>query len=603
MLLTWLDWSIIGAYLVFAIGLGVYFRKSASASVESYFLADRNFPWWLLGVSMVATTFAADTPLAVTGIIANGGISGNWFWWSLALSHLLVVVLVARFWRRTEVVTDAEVVELRYDGKGAVWLRGIKAFFFALAINCLIMGWVIRAMGKIMHSFVDWQVLLPSVYTLLQQVWPASWAISDAGEGVSTLILAVVALVYASLGGLRSVVVTDLVQFILAMGGAILLAVFAVDHVGGVGPMVDQLHALYPENADEILSFLPTTLSTSALFAFTVFVTVQWWAQHMSDGGGYFAQRILAAKDEDHGYRGTLLFTILHYLVRTWPWVLVGLVALIVFPMAPAPGISPDPEYARVLADREAAYPVLIARLLPAGLMGLMVASLMGAFMSTIDTHINWGSSYLVNDFYRRFLRPKAAGKELIIAAQVSSVLVLAVAVAVATQIHSIQTAWEVLTAMGAGLGLPHLLRWVWRRPSAWSELAALASATLTTAVVYWVTPELEYPAKLLWVVGISTASFFAVTFLGPRVSQAHLDAFFSKVRPAQGKGLLRVLAIWLAACALMVVSLFALHQLFVGNRLLGAVLTVSCAGVWIWMLRKGRSAPQTPVEDGSLPG
>ncbi len=591
MLLSWLDWTIILGYIALALGLGIYYRRIASKSVESFFLGDRQFPWWVVGVSMVATTFAADTPLAVTGIVAKDGVSGNWFWWSLALSHLLVVFLVARFWRRTEVVTDAEVVELRYDGKGAAWLRGIKALFFALFINCLIMGWVIRAMGKIVHSFLDWQTMAPNLYNSLQTQWPKGWAIADAGEGISTALLALFALFYASLGGLRSVVMTDLIQFAMAIVGAILLAVFAVDHVGGLQPLVEQIHTLYPADANEILAFLPTTLVGSAAFAFAVFVTVQWWAQHLSDGGGYFAQRILSAKDEDHGYRGTLLFTVLHYLLRTWPWVLVGLVAIVVFPLVPPAGVEPSGDYARVLSDREAAYPILLGRLLPSGLVGLVVASLVGAFMSTIDTHINWGSSYLVNDIYRRFIRPEASPRELMAVASFSSLLVLLLALAVATQIHSIQTAWEVFTALGAGLGLPHLLRWVWRRPSAWSEMAGLGGAAIATLLVYLLAPELSYPAKLLWIVGASVAAFFVVTFLAPPVSKEHLDRFFLKVRPLAGKALVVALSQWALACVVMVISLYALHQIFLGSLPVGLILGTLCGAYWLRMLLPQRSA------------
>ncbi|MBM4353361.1 MAG: Na+:solute symporter [Deltaproteobacteria bacterium] len=602
MQLAWIDWAIILGYLLFTVGTGFALRKLASKDMTSYFVGNRAFPWWLIGISMVATTFAADTPLAVTGIVAKDGISGNWFWWSLALSHLMVVFVLARLWRRTNVITDAEFIELRYDGKSATALRAFKAFFFALVTNCITMGWVIRAMGKIVHSFVRWEELSPGLYAWMAGWWPSKSAISDPGEGLSILIMAFVALFYASMGGLASVVVTDLVQFLLAMGGAIAFAWYAVDYVGGLDSLLERLHVIYPTRVDGILGFFPQGMTAAAAGAFVTYLTVQWWATHNSDGGGYFAQRLVAARDEHHAYRGTLLFALCHYLLRTWPWILVGLVALVVYPLVPAPGAEISSEYARVLGDREAAYPVLIAKLLPPGLMGLLAASLIAAFMSTIDTHINWGSSYLVNDVYARFLRPKASDKELVLAGRLATVLVLVVALAVTTQIDSVKGAWEFFTALGAGLGLPHLLRWVWWRVSAASELAGLVSAALVTALLYLVAPELLYFQKLLITVGVSAAAMLVATFLFQPVAPAHLQQFYRRVRPfgfwgqvitegtavnwRAGGGLKKALAQWAAAAVTMLVSMFALHQVFVGTRWLGVLLGVVAAAGW-WLLAR----------------
>lgn len=598
------DWLIIGAYLLFAVGAGIFCSRSASTGLVSYFAGDRSFPWWLIGVSMVATTFAADTPLAVTGIVARDGISGNWFWWSTATAHLLVVFLMARFWRRAEVLTDAELIELRYDGRPATVLRGFKAFFFAIVINCITMGWVIRAVGKIMHSFIRWEELTPGFYAAMKTHWPESFAVKDPGEGLSIVIMSLVAVFYASLGGLRSVVLTDLVQFVIAMVGALLFACFAVNHVGGLDALVEQLHELYPERADSLLSLLPQGAAGGALFAFLTYVTVQWWATHGSDGGGYFAQRIVSARDEHHAYKGTLLFTLTHYLVRTWPWILVGLVALVIFPLDPPPGSAVSEEYALVLADRESAYPVLIGKLLPSGLVGLLVASLIAAFMSTIDTHVNWGSSYLVNDMYARFLRKNATQKELVWAGRIATVLILLMALGITTRIDSIKGAWEFFTALGAGLGLPHLLRWVWWRVNAWSELAGLAAAALTAGALWIAAPELQYAGKLLITVGISTAAMLGATFAFLPVTIEHLEQFYLKVRPVgfwkpvmgprprqvgeNDRRLARALALWVGALVLLFLSMYSLKELLVGCHVMGAVLTVAAGAGWWLMIRRG---------------
>jgi SSS family solute:Na+ symporter len=597
--LALVDWLIIAIYVLFTIAVGLYYRKQASAGLASFFVGDRSFPWWLIGISMVATTFAADTPLAITGIVAKDGVSGNWFWWSMGIAHLGVVFVVARLWRNSRVITDAEIVELRYEGRSAAVLRGFKAFFFAVVINCITMGWVIRAVGKIAHSFLRWDQAFPALHLWMSSWWPQSISIADPGEGLSILIMSFLALFYAFLGGIRSVIITDLVQFAMALVGAVVFAWFAVDHVGGLDAMVTQLHTLYPERAEAMLSFVPSDLAGGALFAFIMFVTVQWWAQHNSDGGGYFAQRICSAKDEHHATRGTLLFTLTHYLVRTWPWILVGLVALVVFPLEPGSGPI-SAEYGRVLADREAAYPILIGKLLPPGLVGLLVASLIAAFMSTIDTHVNWGSSYLVNDVYARFIKPSASEGELVMAGRLATVLVLILALAITTRIDSIKDAWEFFTALGAGMGLPHLLRWVWWRLNAWSELAGLTSAAIMTGFLWVFFPDLAYSFKLLWTVSVSTVLMLLATFVTRPISLPQLERFYQQVQPfgfwgplAQSarrakdhQRLYRALVLWATSTVLLFVSLYGLKELFVGDRLQGSVLATLCLAGWVGIAR-----------------
>lgn len=590
------DWAIIAGYLALTVGIGLWMRRKASEGMESFFAGGRSFPWWMVGISMVATTFAADTPLAVTDIVARKGISGNWFWWSLVFSHLLVVFVVARLWSRSRVLTDAELIELRYDGRGAVALRAFKAFFFAIIINCITMGWVIRAVGKIVATFVDWSVLAPGFHSAVASVWPQGLAIETANEGISIVIMAAFALFYSTLGGLRSVVLTDLLQFTLAMAGAILFAVFAVDHVGGLDTLLVRLRELDPQGAESTLSLLPRGLGGAALFGFITYLTVQWWAQHNSDGGGYFAQRLVSARSDGDAQKGTMLFVFLHYLGRTWPWLLVGLVALVVYPMGADPAMVTDPAYARVLADRETAYPLLILRILPTGLVGLLFASLVAAFMSTIDTHVNWGSSYLVNDLYKRFWKPKASERQLVMAARVATISVAVLGLVVATQVTSVEGAWKFFTALGAGLGAPHLLRWVYWRVNAWTELAGLITAALVTIVLYLAIPESPYSVKLVITVAASLVGSLVATFVTRPVSQAHLEAFCRQVRPfgwwrglvpsSSGRGLSRPLLLWAVSCVLMLASMVSMHQLFVGSRWLGVGLGVVCVAGWAWLLR-----------------
>jgi len=603
MSLALVDWLIIGAYVIFTIAVGLYYRKAASKGLDSFFVGDRSFPWWLIGISMVATTFAADTPLAITGIVAKNGISGNWYWWSMAVAHLLVVFVVSRLWRKSRVITDAEIIELRYSGSSAAALRAFKAFFFAIVINCITMGWVIRAVGKITHSFLRWEEFFPDFHASMLSYWPESFAIKDPGEGLSIVIMSLIALFYAFLGGIRSVIITDLVQFVMALIGAIVFAWFAVDHVGGLDMLVERLHMVYPDTADSILSFMPEGMVGAALFAFITYVTIQWWATHGSDGGGYFAQRICSAKDEHHAYKGTLLFAITHYLIRTWPWILVGLVALVVFPLVPEQGAEVSPEYARVIGDREAAYPVLIVKLLPPGLVGLLAASLVAAFMSTIDTHVNWGSSYLVNDFYKRFIHPDATGRQLVWAGRLATVFILVMALAVTTQINSIEMAWRFMLALGSGLGLPHLLRWVWWRVSAFSELAGMIAAAICAMALWIIAPEMEYFAKLLTTVGISVIAMLAATFLTPPVTHEQLTRFYDQVKPfgfwgriapesrraTEKRELGRALLFWLVSVALMYLSMYSLKELLVGNHTLGLGILGACIVGWLGVIRLSR--------------
>lgn len=583
--LTALDWAIVCGYLFFALAAGILVSRRAGKSLSSYFVADRNLPWWWLGTSMVATTFAADTPLVVVGLIASYGVAGNWFWWSWAIGHVSMAVVFAVLWRRAQVMTDAELVELRYTGSSATFLRAFKALFLAVVVNGIVIGWVIRAMAKIAAPFVQWEHWLGGpTLTLLERYWPSWLLIGSMNDTLTVVVLFALITLYSSLGGIRGVILTDLFQFAIAMLASIAFAVFAITHVGGLGGLLTSLNARY--DADALLSFLPRGDATwLPLHIFFVYLAVQWWAQYFSDGSGYLAQRLFTARDDAQAQAAGLWFAFANYAVRTWPWVLVGLVALVVFPLGSAGG---DAGGSMVAADREMAYPVLMATLLPAGLLGLLFASLLAAFMSTVDTHINWGSSYLINDIYRRFLRPGAAQRELVAASRIAVVLVSLLALVVAARISSIEKAWRLFVALGAGLGLPAMLRWLWWRVNAWTEIVGMTVAATAAAVLYSFYPAVRDEYLLLAIVGLSTVACLIATFLTAPVPRVHLAAFVRRVRPpgwwdgmsgaVSARGTRWLAAAWLAGNTAVFALTFGSGHILLGRPLYGALLLFSGA-------------------------
>ncbi len=383
MVLGWLDWTFIIWFFAIAIWIGVYYVKKASGSISDYFISGRSLPWWIAGLSMVATTFASDTPLAVTGIVINRGIAGNWVWWNFILSGMLTVFLFARLWRRTEAVTDVELAQIRYSGKSAAFLRGFRGFYLGIPITGIIFGWVTLAMAKILEVTLNWP----------------KW------QAVTALI--VLTVIYITISGLWGVVTADAFQFVIAMAGSILLAIFAVNHVGGIGLLKAKLVAqLGVENTSQLLNFFPQIGSAwMPVMFFFVYLAVQWWAAWYPGaepgGGGYIVQRMLACKDEKGALLSTFLFNVLHYAIRPWPWILVGLVAIVVYP--------------HLTGDlAESAYPQAVVDFLPVGLRGMMIASFLAAFMSTISTQLNLGASYLVNGLYRPFINKDASEKHYV---------------------------------------------------------------------------------------------------------------------------------------------------------------------------------------------
>ncbi len=591
-----IDWAIVIAYLVVAVGVGVYFARKASEDTTSFFAAGRSLPWWVAGTSMVATTFAADTPLAVTGIIAAKGIAGNWFWWNLAIAHVFAAVYLARLWRRSEVITDAGIIESRYSGNSAATLRAFKAFFFAVPINCITMGWVILAMRKILGVFVDWEVILPDGwFAAVAAIWPAWTEIDpttglevafgiDPQTGLSVLFAMILAVGYSVLGGFRGVVVTDLIQFALAMIGSLAVAIYAVSEVGGLGELMVRLDVVTGGDAAGLTAWVPAVDSQwMPLHLFGVYLLVLWWAQKYSDAGGYLMQRMAACKDGRHAAGATLWFTACHYVIRTWPWLLAGLAALVLYPVAEHVGL-----------DRETTYPMLVRDLLPSGLLGIAVASLIAAFMSTIDTHVNWGASYLVTDLYRRFLKKDASEAHYVKASRWAVVLMALVAAIFALNMKSIADVWVFFVTLGSGLGLVALARWLWWRVNAWSELSALA-ATCTVTIVFYLpgVPDFQEASRVMITVIFSTTVWLTVTFLTPPTDAATLDAFYKKVRPLGFWGPVKarcagtelterpwdVFIGWATGVAFVYLLLFGVGEVLLGSTSLGVVLVLLGGG------------------------
>ena len=499
------DWILVGLYLVFSLGVGIYFSRRASGSLSDYFVSGRGLPWWLLGTSMVATTFAADTPLAITGWIRTEGIWKNWFWWNYIFSHALVIVVFSRLWRRAEVITDNELIELRYGGRPAAFLRGFKAFYFSTIFNFIVMGWVITAMTKVFEVFFG-----------VGQIYAVSLCVG-------------IVLVYTVFSGLWGVVITDFVQYAIALGGTIILAVVVInsDAVGGYSQFVSKIAELPPEQTSMFITqpAAGQEFFSSDFFTFLVFMTVVWWSSHNADGGGYFIQRLCSAKNERHALAGTAWFAVNHYVLRLWPWVLVALASVVIFPEAA--GVAGG--------DDESVYLVMIRDFLPPGLRGLLLVSFLAAFMSTVSTHLNWGASYIVNDLYRRFVRQSAPQRHYVRVSRIATVALAVIAGVVALQIKNIGDAWVFLWAMSSGIGLVLILRWFWWRINAWSEIVALASSLATILVLVLYTEAKGVPLELrhqILVVPVSIVCWVVATFVTAPESSEKLSGFYERVRP-----------------------------------------------------------------------
>lgn len=582
-----IDWLAIAGYFLLSISIGLYFRKRATASTADYFIGGRKVKWWLAGTSMVATTFAADTPLAVTGLVASYGIAGNWLWWNMLMCGMLTVFFYARLWRRAGVMTDVEFAEIRYSGRPAAFLRGFRALYLGLPINCIIMGWVNLAMVKIL--------MLTFGVTKLQALLLVFG------------IMLVTALI-STLSGLWGVLVADLFQFALMMGMMIVLAFFAVDAVGGMAGLkaglldLDAARAVSGGGGGSILSFVPDIGSVwMPMITFMVYLAVNWWATWYPGaepgGGGYIAQRILSARDEKNSLLATLWFNVAHYAVRPWPWILIALCSLILYPN---------------LDDKEAGFiKVMIdPQVFPVALGGLMIAAFAAAYMSTIGTQLNWGASYIVNDFYKRFLVRERHERHYVVVSQIATVLIMVLSCVVTYFQESIAEAWKFLIAIGAGTGSVLILRWFWWRINAWSEVfAMIASFSISLLLQLHFGMSNDDPRQFAWIVIItvicSSVIWLAATLLTAPEKEDVLISFYRRVRPnpllwtpiARKAAEVKVkrdgtwnLLDWVCGCVLVYMTLFGVGKIIFGQMLEGAaflLLAVVAGGAIYWDLNR----------------
>ena len=507
MQLSNLDWSIIIGFFILSIIIGIVASKKAGKSYSDFFLSGRNMPWWLLGFSMVATTFSADTPNLVTDIVRKNGVSGNWQWWAFLLTGMLTVFVYAKLWRRSGVKTDLEFYELRYSGKAAAFLRGFRALYLGVFFNIVIMATVSLAAIKIGGVMLG----LSPIQTIL--------------------IASIVTVIYSSLGGLTGIIWTDFVQFIIAMVGVIGAAYVVVNlpEVGGVANLLEH------PNVSGKLNVIPDFNDMDALVPFFILpLAIQWWSVWYPGaepgGGGYIAQRMLSAKNENHAIGATMFFNFAHYALRPWPWILVALASLVVFPdlesLKTAFPHLPD----NVIND-DLAYPAMMT-FLPKGLLGLVLASLIAAFMSTISTQLNWGSSYVVNDFYKRFVKPEASEKELVNIGRISTVVLMVLAGYIALKMESALGAFNVILQIGAGTGLIFILRWFWWRINAWSEVTAMVVSFVVALFFEFVTPDVATHMRLILGIAITTAAWLAVTFMTQPTEHKTLLSFYKLIKP-----------------------------------------------------------------------
>ncbi len=514
MVLATVDWVIIAAMMLGSLLIGLSTSRKAGKSAIDFFLSGRNMPWWLLGVSMVATTFSADTPTLVTDIVRKNGVAGNWAWWAFLLTGMLTVYVYSRLWRRSGVNTDLEFYEIRYGGKPAAFLRGFRALYLGLFFNIMIMASVSLAAIKIGSVMLG---LTP---------------------GQTILIASVVTVIYSSLGGLRGVLLTDFFQFMVAMAGSIAAAavVLRLPEVGGLGQLLS-----HPEVQTK-LSLLPDFGDSATLIPLLIIpLAVQWWSVWYPGaepgGGGYIAQRMLSAKDEKHALGATLFFNVAHYALRPWPWILVALASIVVFPDLASIGAA-FPHVPAATVNDDMAYPAMLT-FLPAGLLGMVVASLIAAYMSTISTHLNWGSSYVVNDFYVRFLNPSATDRQQVAVGRISTVVMMVISALLALVLTNALQAFNILLQIGAGTGLIFILRWFWWRINAYTELAGMIVSFLVAVWFELIAPALGVPLpaghwRLLIGIAITTVAWLAVTFMTKPESDVVLTKFYEKIGPAK---------------------------------------------------------------------
>ena len=572
MVLSTLDWVIIAFFLILFAGIGIFVSKQAGKDTKSFFLSSRNMPWWLLGVSMVATTFAADTPGLVTELVRTNGVSGNWVWWAMLLTGMLTVFFYARLWRKSGITTDLEFYELRYSGKTASFLRGFRAIYLGVIFNIITMAGVCLAGAKIANILLG------------------------ISQEEMLLYASIIVVIYSTLGGLKGVLITDFIQFIIAMVGSIWATIYIVNipEIGGIDNLLTN------ESVVDKLAFFPDFSNTEALITLLIIpLAVQWWSTWYPGaepgGGGYIAQRMLAAKNEKHATWATLFFNVAHYAIRPWPWVVVGLASIVVFPNLDA--ISETfPNLTKQMQGHDVAYAAMMTYL-PAGLIGIVLTSLIAAFMSTISTQLNWGSSYIVNDFYKRFLKPEATDKEQVLVGRISTVVLMLCAALFSFYLQSAADVFNLLLQIGAGTGLLFILRWFWSRINPYSEIAAMVISFLI-AVFFFINGKLDTPLvtiaghwQLVLGVVITTFGWIIVTLLTQPTDAKTLASFNALIfgDESKFKGFGNKTISFFCGVFGVYALLFSIGSFIYGNTLKGFVLLVitTVLGFIIYKLNK----------------
>jgi Na+/proline symporter len=594
-----LDWTAIVGYLAITLLMGLWFRRRSRRSIDDYFVSGRNVNWWLAGTSMVATTFAADTPLVVTGLVYAQGISGNWLWWGFLMSGMMTVFLFARLWRRSGLLTDVQFAEIRYSGKPAAFLRGFRAIYLGLLMNCLILGWVTKAMTSIVSTTFAGTPLLANISHFMSSYFGSIWS-GDDGAALAICVLFLIPFtgLYVALGGLWGVLWTDLLQFVLKMSIVIAVAYYAVVACGGMSGLLSglkQAHEAAGGKAADPLGFFPEfsrgvnseVLWMVPVASFLVSVGLQWWAfwypGSEPGGGGYIAQRIFSARDEKQGLLSVLWFNVAHYAIRPWPWIITALAVMILYPGLQHP---------------ETGYMMVLNAHLPHQYRGIAIAGFLAAFMSTVATQLNWGASYLVSDFYRRFVRPKASEKHLVLVSQLCTVLLVIASAWVSARLTSIASGWTAVLQIGAGTGAVYILRWYWWRVNAWSEISAMASSLLVTLALEVWHPFSGNSARVFAIGAVittvvTTVVWLSVTFLTAPEPESVLLRFYRNVRPdARGwrpiaslapdvhhsRDIGTNLAAWGLGCGMVYLCLFGTGKILLRQPAIGTVLLIGSA-------------------------
>lgn len=559
-----LDYVIIMLFFLISLLIGFYYKNKASENITQFFLGGRNLPWWIAGTSMVATTFAADTPLAVTEIVAKNGISGNWLWWSFLSGGMFTTFFFAKNWRRANVLTDLEIIEMRYSGKAASFLRGFRAIYLGIFMNSLIIGWVNLALMSLLQVFFNLSTEQSLFYCFL--------AMS-------------IVVVYSSISGLLGVAVTDVIQFVIAMSGTVILSILVLNDV-----RIGGSHQLQSKLDSSVLNFFPTFEGNSfSSFSITIggffaFIAIQWWASWYPGaepgGGGYIAQRMMSAKNEKHAVIATLFFQIAHYCLRPWPWILVALCSLILYPELNE-------------SNYKLGYVYAMRDFLPTGLKGLLIVAFFAAYMSTVSTQLNWGASYIVNDFYKRFINNNLSDKNLVFVSRIATIFLMVVSIFVTSKIETISGVWEFIIECGAGLGVALILRWFWWRVNAWSEIVATIAPFIAFFVSKFYLEDVfgqayvEQKGTYLFTVTVTLILFIISVYVFPKTDKKILLAFYEKIKPmgfwkgiqknGHNKNIIYLFMAWISSVS------FAYAVLFVfGYLILGIYSTIL---IWICIL------------------